>query len=604
LDPLVLAIVIPVLAATGLVATGRLFGRKSSDLLALVAVGGTIAMLFESAFRVGGGIGVYWLGAWQPRGGIALGIDLAADPVGIGLGLLICFLMAGAFVLMWHYRDTDAPHFQSLMLVFLAGMVGFVLSGDLFNMFVFFELMSVSAFALCGYLVEGESIEGSINFAITNTLGSFFLVLGIALVYARTGALNLAQAGQALAAGPHDGLVVVALALLVTGFLIKAAIVPFHFWLADAYAVAPTPVCLLFAGAMSELGVYAIARIWFGAFSLPLADHADSIRLVLVIAGCLTALLGGAMAMAQGNLKRLLAFVTISYSGVALMGVGLLSADGVAAAGLFTVADGFAKAALFAGVGIAVNRFETPSIRRLHGRLRRYLGTAAVICLGVLSLVAIPPFGSFYAKAMLEDALSRAGYDWAIALLIATSVLTSAAVAAAGLRVFAGAGEPAQAGDPADEKDESEVSDPEGRPSLSFYGPALVFALAALATGLVHRLFQAVELAADRLADTGSYSAAVLHGRAVAALAYPPPFEAKPSAYLYAAITAALAVGVTACSLYPRRLRIALERRPLAALRRPLIAVRALHSGHIGDYVAFACVGAASFGTALMIATR
>src|SRR5204863_10054305 len=129
-----------------------------------------------------------------------------------------------------------------LVLVFTAGMVGFCLSGDLFNMFVFFELMSVAAFALAGYKIdEAEAIEGSLNFAVTNIVGSFLLLTGIALVYGRTGALNLAQAGVALSHAPADGLVVVAFSLIAAGFLVKAAIVPFHFWLPDAYAVALTP---------------------------------------------------------------------------------------------------------------------------------------------------------------------------------------------------------------------------------------------------------------------------------------------------------------------------------------------------------------------------
>ena len=121
-------------------------------------------------------------------------------------------------------------------------MVGFCLSGDLFNLFVFFELMSVSAYALTGYDVdEGAALEGSLNFAVTNTIGSFLLLIGIALLYARTGALNIAQIGarRSRMAAP-TGWWSVALAFLVCGFLVKAAIVPFHFWLADAYAVAPT----------------------------------------------------------------------------------------------------------------------------------------------------------------------------------------------------------------------------------------------------------------------------------------------------------------------------------------------------------------------------
>src|SRR5689334_7539916 len=133
------------------------------------------------------------------------------------------------------------------MLACGAAMTGFVLSGDIFIMFVFFELMSVCAFALTAYQVEEAGpIQGAFNFAVSNTIGAFLVLLGIALLYGRTGSLNLAEIGRRLTEdGRHDGLVVAAFSLITCGFLGKAAMVPFHFWLADAYATAPAPVCVL-----------------------------------------------------------------------------------------------------------------------------------------------------------------------------------------------------------------------------------------------------------------------------------------------------------------------------------------------------------------------
>src|SRR5919197_3063069 len=192
MDSLALAVAIPVVTAAILVGVGGFVRGRVADLVALAAVIAALTMLVLSVAKIGFGTEVYWFGAWQPRGGIALGVDFAVNGIGAGMAILIALLTTAALVLMWRYRDTDAPHFQVLMLLFFAGMVGFSLSGDLFNMFVFFELMSVAAFALAGYRVESESIEGSLNFAVTNTIGSFLILIGIALVYARTGALNLA----------------------------------------------------------------------------------------------------------------------------------------------------------------------------------------------------------------------------------------------------------------------------------------------------------------------------------------------------------------------------------------------------------------------------
>src|SRR4051812_7896933 len=365
------AVVVPLIAAGLLTGVATKLNRAIAEVVALGAAIAVATLCVILLARVVSGTEVYWFGGWEPRAGLAIGVSFTVDAFGAGLATLCAVLMVAALVLMWRYRDTDPPHFQTLMLLFLAGMVGFCLSGDLFNMFVFFELMSVAAFALAGYKIdEDEAVEGSLNFAVTNTIGSFLILTGIALVYGRTGALNLAQIAGTLNGGPADGLVVVAFCLLAAGFFVKAAVVPFHFWLADAYAVAPTPVCLLFAGAMSELGIYAVGRIWFDAFGGALGDHVDSLRFVLIVAGCLTALLGGAMALAQDHLKRLLAFATIAYVGVFLIGLGLLTPTGVAGAGIYIVADGLGKAGLFAAVAIVQHRCGRVTETNLWGRAR------------------------------------------------------------------------------------------------------------------------------------------------------------------------------------------------------------------------------------------
>src|SRR3954470_13540942 len=265
----------------------------------------------------GSGRLVEWFGGWTPRDGGALGITFAVDGVGAGLALFCAVLFVMAFAFSWRYFAVVGPLYHALMLLMLAAAVGFSYSGDLFNLFVFFELLSVTAYALTAYDVEEDApLQGTLNFAVSNSVGAFLVLMGIALLYARTGALNLAQVGEALAGRSPDALVVGAFTLMAAGFFVKAAVVPFHFWLADAYAVAPTPVCLLFAGAMSELGIYGVGRVWFDAFGGVLGPHADALRLVLIVAGSATAVIGAVMSFAQDHLKRMLAFATIAYVGV------------------------------------------------------------------------------------------------------------------------------------------------------------------------------------------------------------------------------------------------------------------------------------------------
>ena len=509
--------------------------------------------------------------------------------------------MIAALAVMWRYRDTDAPHFQVLMLLFLAGMVGFCLSGDLFNMFVFFELMSVAAFALAGFKVEeDEAVEGSLNFAVTNTIGSFLILTGIALVYGRTGSLNLAQIGGALEAQPVDGLVVVAFALLSAGFLVKAAVVPFHFWLADAYAVAPTPVCLLFAGAMSELGIYAVARIWFDGFAGVLGPQADSLRLVLILAGSLTALVGAGMCFAQDHLKRLLAFATIAYVGVFLIGLGLLTAEGVAGAAIYVVADGFGKAALFAAVAIVQHRRRRVSELALRGRGRALPFTGALLAVGALSFAALPPFGTFLGKSMLEDELTVTGYGAVIVVLIATSALTAGAVLRMVARVFLGWGPAADHPRATEEETQpEEEGGPDSTPAVMFVPAALLLA-AALAIGLIPETTEAFRTAAERFVDGPAYGRAVLDGVSPAAPPAASSYSAPAHSYLYAALGLLGAISCAAAALFmPRRRWL---QTPAGFLRSAGSAVRGLHSGHVGDYVAWLVLGVAVLGGSFALA--
>ena len=145
---------------------------------------------------------VYWFGDWPPRGSVVLGVGFVIDPIGAGMATACAALVTAAFVFTWRYFDAVGVLFHSLVLVFLAAICGFCLSGDLFNMFVYFELMSVAAYALTGYKAEEPGpLQGALNFAVTNSVGALIILSGIALLYARTGALNLAAIGRGIAEG-------------------------------------------------------------------------------------------------------------------------------------------------------------------------------------------------------------------------------------------------------------------------------------------------------------------------------------------------------------------------------------------------------------------
>jgi multicomponent Na+:H+ antiporter subunit D len=593
-----LAVLVPVLAATLLAATSPIGRRRVAGAVGVAAAIATAVLCALSLREAGGGALVVWFGGWEPRDGVAVGIDFAVDGLGGGLALFVAVLGVAALLMCAELIEVEDHLFDAIALLFLAAMVGFCLTGDVFNLFVFFELMSVCAYVLVGYEIRQRApLEGSLTFAITNTIGSILLLFGIALLYGRTGALNLAQMGRVLADGPADGLVVVSYALVAGGLLVKAAAVPFHFWTADAYAVAPTPVGLLLAGAFSELGLYGFARVHFTVFGEVLAPHEAQLRAILVGLGLLTALVGAVMCAAQHHLKRMLAFATISHVGLFLVGIGLLSADGIAGAAVWVVGDGLVKAALFACVGLLNDRFGTVEEADLHGRGRDMRGVGALFAVGALAVATLPPFGPFLGKTLVDDAALKAGgYDWVPAVMVVVSALTGGALLRVALRVFFGLGHPApedphSVGADAGQGDEHEVAGP---PAL-LWAPALALLVMSLAWGVVPGLLGAVGRAAERFVDGAAYADAVLRDR-------PPPAVTSPlhgpaaGGYAYAAASVLGAVAVAAAALAGAR-----GGAPRAGLR-ALEGLRALHSGRPGDYAAWTAAGVALLGGLVALA--
>jgi multicomponent Na+:H+ antiporter subunit D len=273
-------------------------------------------------------------------------------------------------IFSWRYFERVATYFHVLMLIFLAGMVGFCLTGDIFDMFVWFELMGVAAYALTAYRPEERGpLQGALNFAITNSVGAYLSLSGIGLIYGRTGALNMAQIGEYIDRHPPDGSGRRGVPADHAGLLIKSAIVPFHFWLADAHAVAPTPVCVLFSGVMVELGLYGIARVYWSMFGQALG-HRARISHVFLALGVLTAVVGALFCFRERHIKRLLAFSTISHAGMFLTGIALLTPLGLAGTAVYVAGHGLVKAALFLCTGIILHRLGSVNETWLHGRGR------------------------------------------------------------------------------------------------------------------------------------------------------------------------------------------------------------------------------------------
>ena len=571
-----LCVLVPFAAGCALAALSPFMRRRGGWTAVAVAVA-ALALTIAVAAR---GRGIVWFGGWTPHHGVAVGVAFAVDPLGAGFAVFCAGLGVVALVVAVQVIEVQTPLFDALLLVFIGALIGFCLTGDLFNLFVFFELMSVSAYVLVGYEVgRRAALEGALTFAVTNSVGSILLLFGIALLYGRTGALNLAQMGQALQAGPHDALVGVAFALIACGLLVKAAVVPFHLWTADAYAVAPTPVCILLAGAFSEIGLYGLARVYWTVFDGVLSH--EGVRAVLCVAGVLTGLIGAVMCLVQHHLKRQLAFATIAQVGLFLIGIGLLSPDALAGVGIWVVADGLVKAGLFAAVAVVQHRFDSAEVADLHGRGSRPLG---VVCVAAaLTIASLPLTGSFLGKSLVEDA----GPAWVPWVMLVVTGLVGGTILRSAARVFWGVGDPPPR-DPAGEGPaEGEEREQGGARSLA--AGATVLVLAGMAFGLVPGLAAAATRAAAAFVDKSGYAAAVLHGRQL--VVHVESHGPSAAAYLYAAGSLALAGAVAAAGLTGRM-----------SVPAPVDALRRLHSGRPGDYVAWTATGAAVLAAAFALA--
>jgi multicomponent Na+:H+ antiporter subunit D len=592
-----LAVAIPLLMAAAIAAVSRLLPRRVSDALAIgtgVCVLAIAMLLIVSSWN---GHVVTWFSGWQPRHGIAVGIAFTVDPLGATFATLTACLVVAALSFSVPYFEEVGHLFNILMLVFLAGMVGFSLSGDFFNMFVFFEVMGVAAYALTGYKVEQTGpIQGALNFAITNSVGAFLILSGIALLYGRTGALNLVQMGHSL--GVADPLTIVDFLFVLVGFLVKASIVPFHFWLADAHAVAPTPVCVLFSGVMVELGLYAIVRVYWTVFSGPLGPHVAAIRGVLVGLGILTVIVGAVMCVLQHHLKRLLAFSTISHAGMFLVAAVLLTPLGLAGMALAVLGHGLVKGALFLNAGAILHRLRTVDEARLFGRGRPLKPLAIMFAIGGLALAGLPPFATYLGKGMIEDAAGRTGFGWVVAVFVVASALTGGAVLRFGARTFLGWGRPAGEDQSARlEGEETETESAPRTPLGMLVPPAILLLL-----GLVLGLWPMAGERAEQLARTAQDVPGLLHavlGLSAPAMRLPlEPAGVTSSAVLsgVAAVLGALLVAGLGIGRIPLpRLSRAVAR----AGERSVLVLRLLQSGMVTDYVAWQVAATAALGVLL-----
>jgi multicomponent Na+:H+ antiporter subunit D len=586
-----LPVAVPLLIAGLLLAAGRLLPGRGSDIVAtLTAVFAAVvcAIMFADAAKAPL---VMWFGGWTPRpGGVALGISFVVDQAAAAAGLLAAVLFAATFVFAWGFFEDTGAHFHVLMLVFLAGMEGFVLTHDLFNLFVWFEVMSVAAFAATAYQLQISALEGALTFTVTNTLGSFFMLAGIGLVYIQAGALDFAAIARAAQATPDNPVLAGGFCLIATALLIKAATVPFHFWLPDAHAVAPSPVSVIFSGVMVMLGVFGLARILWNAFA-PMPGVTGAVHHALAWLGAASAIIGGLMCLAQRHIKRLLAFSTVSHTGVLLVALAMLSPHGYAGMLAYLVGHGLVKGALFMLAGILLATCGGIDEIGLRGRGRDIWPAGLAFALAGV-LLGGAPFGLMDEGARLIDiGAAQSGEAWVPFVLGLAGALTGGAVLRATGRVFLGWGAVSGEEEHAPSETEQEKAN---RPLWLMLAPAAVLLVLALPSGefIEHLVQQAAVQAAH------PWTAALLGIGPPPPPAVVPPPTPPPHPFL-PWVTLAVALILAGYDLGRAKLPAILRTSIQRLSDPPFRLLERLHTGIIGDYVAGIIAGIAILAASL-----
>ena len=394
-------------------------GRGTSDAISL---GAAVLVLLTASFLFAGvlaeGTRTLRVGAWVPPFGIVLVVDtLSALMLWISAFVAMVVLMYGVRA----KADEDAPgHLHVLLHGLMLGVNGSFLTGDLFNLYVWFEVMLISSFILMVREGKRSQLPGGLTYVILNLLASAMFLCGAGLLYGKLGTLNLADMAQKLGALKDPELVNSSGALLFIAFAAKAALFPFHFWLPASYHRAAPAISALFAGLLTKVGVYALLRLFTLVFT---AGHGFSTGLILNLSMA-TMVLGVLGAVAQYNIRRLLAFHIISQIGYMTAGLAIGGKVALAAVVFYVLHHIAVKSALFLVGGVLEAKTGTGDIRMHGGFYRNSPLLALCFLVPAFSLGGIPPLSGFWAKLNLLQAGVNGGHWLFLAVALVVGILT------------------------------------------------------------------------------------------------------------------------------------------------------------------------------------
>ncbi len=341
----------------------------------------------------------YWASGWRPPYGIELRFDEFSVVIAV-----ICLI--GWLAVLYSFRYVEwlralpkqrVPYYYALLLLNIGGMIGFCVTGDLFNLYVFLEILSLSAYALVAISGEPLASMAAFKYLLMGAISSLLVLTAIGVLLALTGSLNMADIAMRLAAPVSRTPAALALGAFVAGFMVKAALFPVHIWLPDAHAIAPSPISAILSGLVVKIGIIGLLRVFQIYYASGVLDL-SLVNQVLVWLGAISILMGAFFAIFQEDIKLMLAYSTISNVGYIVMGLGLATPLGVMGGAVHVFNHALIKATLFLAAGALIYGTGLRTLSELRGAGRTMPITSAAMTIGALSIVGIPPTAGFLCK--------------------------------------------------------------------------------------------------------------------------------------------------------------------------------------------------------------
>jgi multicomponent Na+:H+ antiporter subunit D len=364
------------------------------------------------------GVISYELGGWAPP----VGIEYRVDEANAFVILIVAAI--GAIVVPFARQSVEAEVsedrvalFYSALILCLTGLLGIAVTGDVFNVFVFLEISSLSAYALIALGPDRRALTASYQYLIMGSVGATFIVIGIGLMYVMTGTLNMADLAERLPAVSGTRTIPVAFTFLTVGITLKLALFPLHLWLPNAYAYAPSAVTAFIAATATKVAVYLLLRFFFTIFGAAFSFDTMQLDRILMPLALVAILSMSLVAVYQRNVKQLLAYSSVAQIGYMVLGISFASVLGVSAGILHLFNHALIKGALFMALGCVMYRVGSVRLDSMAGLGRAMPWTMAAFVVGGLSLIGVPLTVGFVSKWYLVQAALEQG-NWPVAAVV------------------------------------------------------------------------------------------------------------------------------------------------------------------------------------------